>query len=101
MVYAATLTRAGQITVPKPVREALGAEPGQKIIFNVKKKSVSVERQKTAAEIAEEIDKLIPDDARAHHMKNYAGMTSVEMQEKWLETPDAAKYFQEEMERTL
>lgn len=99
MVYAATITKTGQITVPKPVREALEVEPGQKIIFNIKKKSVSIERQKTAAEIAEEIDALIPDDVRAHHMREYAGMTSSEMQDKWLDSPDAIAYFRKERVR--
>jgi len=31
----ATLTSKGQITIPQPVREALGLKPGQKLDFRV------------------------------------------------------------------
>ena len=45
----------------------------------------SIERQKTATEIAEEIDALFPDNVRAYHMKEYVGMMiSTEVQKKWL-----------------
>lgn len=101
MGYGATLTRTGQITVPKSVREWLGLKPGQRVMFRKKKGSIVIEREKTAAEIAEEIDKLIPDEVREHHMANYAGMTAAEVQEKWLESDDAKEYFEEERRRTL
>ena len=101
MVYTATLTKTGQITIPKPVRAMLGIEPGQKITFRKTKNAVAIEREKTPTEIAEEIDALIPDDIRARHMREYAGMTSAEMREKWLESPDAEDYFKEERARTL
>lgn len=100
MVYAATLTRAGQITVPKPVREALGAEPGQKIIFNIKKKSINIERQKTAAEISKEIDKLIPDYVR-ENVKKHAGKTAGEFREEWLSSDEAKEYYAERLRRCL
>ena len=100
MVYAATITKAGQVTIPKPVREAVGVDLGQRIIFNIKRGTVTIKREKDAAEIAQEIDALIPDEARAHHMQEYAGMTSAEIQEKWLKTPDAVSHFKEEEART-
>ena len=101
MVYTATLTKTGQITIPKPIRAILGIEPGEKITFHEGRNAVRIDRAKTAAEIAQEIDALIPDEARAHHMKEYAGMTSAEIQEKWLKTPDAVSHFKEEEARTV
>ena len=101
MGYAATLTRTGQITMPKSVRGWLGVESGQRVVFQREAGKVIIEREKTAQEIAEEIDKLIPDDIRKKHMEKYAGMTSTEMQEEWLKSDDAREYFQEEIERTL
>ena len=101
MSYAATLTRAGQITVPKAVREILGILPGQRVTFRRKDDVVIIEREKTAMEIAEEIDALIPDEAREHHMKEYAGMTASEVQEKWLESPDAQEFFTEDRRKAL
>ena len=100
-MYTATVTKTGQITIPKAVREMLGVEPGQRVVFRRSRTGATIAREKTAAEIAEEIDRLIPDEARGHHMKEYAGMTSSEMQEKWLETPDARKYFEKERRRTV
>ena len=101
MYYSATLTKTGQITIPKPVRLILGIEPGQRVIFKKTKDSVSIAREKTAEEISAEIDAIIPDETRAYHMREYAGMTSSEIREKWFKTPDAKKYFKEERKRTL
>lgn len=100
MTYVATLTRTGQITVPKNVREWLGVESGQRIVFKRRNNEVVIAREKTAMEIAEDIDKLIPDDVRAEHLKKYAGMSSEEMRQKWLKNGGAEQYFQDEMERT-
>ncbi len=100
MGYQATLTSNSQITIPKAVREVLGIVPGQRITFNVSKGRVSIEREKTAAEIAEEIDSLIPADAREYHMRHFAGLTSSSVQEKWSTTDEAKGYFEEEFRRT-
>jgi antitoxin PrlF len=35
MTHAAKLTSKGQLTVPKPVREALGLEEGDTVVFRV------------------------------------------------------------------
>lgn len=101
MSYTATVTKTGQITIPKAVREMIGVEPGQRVVFRRNRTGATVTREKTAAEIAEEIDRLIPEEAKEYHMREYAGMTSSEMQEKWLETPDARKYFEKERKRTV
>ena len=99
MIYTATITKTGQITLPKGIREILGVAPGQRVTFRREKKAVLVEREKTAQEIAKEIDALIPEDARRHHMENYAGMTSAEMQEKWSETEEARDHYSEMQRR--
>lgn len=101
MGCAATLTKTGQITGPKWVREALGVQPGQRIIFRKEKNSIAMEREKTAAEIAEEIDALIPRDIREAYIKEYGGLTANEVQEKWLKSDDAKAYFEAERRRCL
>lgn len=100
MVYTATLTKAGQITIPKAVRQILGLKPGQTVTFHRDKDTIRLEGEKSATEIAHKIDELIPDDIRDDYMKNYAGLTSSEMQEKWLETPEAKVHFKEERKRS-
>lgn len=32
---ATTITRKGQVTVPKPIRDALGIDPGTKVTFDI------------------------------------------------------------------
>ena len=101
MAYTATVTKTGQITIPKAVREILGVKPGQRVVFRQSNAGTTIAHEKTAQEIAEEIDTLIPSEAKKHHMREYAGMTSSEMQEKWLETPDAHKYLEKERKRAI
>lgn len=37
MTYQTTLTRKGQLTIPKELREALGLEPGRRVILEREK----------------------------------------------------------------
>ena len=101
MGQTATLTKTGQITVPKWARDFLGVKPGEQIIFLKAKNKLEIKKEPTAAEIAEQIDALIPDEARKWHMEHYAGMTSAEMQEKWENSDEGRAYHQEEMDRCL
>ncbi|MBQ9180880.1 AbrB/MazE/SpoVT family DNA-binding domain-containing protein [Candidatus Saccharibacteria bacterium] len=100
MANTATITKSGQITLPKWAREAIGVLPGQRVVFRRTKNGITIEREKTAQEIADNISALIPDEAYAHHMQEYAGLTSAEMREKWAESEDARAFFKEEQERT-
>ena len=51
----ATITSKGQITLPKPIRQALGVDSGGKIVFDFNGKSVTVSR----ADAAEHVDPAI------------------------------------------
>ena len=101
MAQTATLTKTGQITVPKWVREYLGVKPGQSIVFKKEKNGMRIKREKTAEETAEAIDKLIPEEARRHHMEHYAGLTAAEARDKWAKSEEGRAYFREQMERCL
>ena len=37
-----TVTQKGQVTIPKPIRQALGVEPGQKVAFEKKKDQIII-----------------------------------------------------------
>ena len=51
----ATITSKGQITLPKPIRQALGVDSGGQVAFDFNGKSVTVKR----AQAAEHIDPAI------------------------------------------
>jgi len=51
----ATITSKGQITLPKPIRQALGVDSGGKIVFDFNGKSITVSR----ADAAEHVDPAI------------------------------------------
>lgn len=51
----ATITSKGQITLPKPIRQALGVDSGGKIVFDFNGKSITVSR----ADAAEHSDPAI------------------------------------------
>lgn len=99
MGYAATITKTGQITIPKWVREALGVEPGQRIVFRKTKDAVTIEREKTVDEVAAKIDELIPQEIRERHNREYGGLTTAEWERKWAESEDAKEYFAEKARR--
>lgn len=101
MNYAATLTKTGQITVPKWVREALGVEPGQRIVFRKEKDAVRVERERTVDEITEKIHAMIPEEIRQEYIRDYGGLTAEEAKMKWAESPEGRAYFEEELRRCL
>lgn len=101
MTYSATLTRTGQITIPKAVREALGVKPGQRIVFNIEKKTAKIERQKTVDEITDEIHALVPDYARKNFIEKNAGKTASEIREEWLKSNEAREYYEERRRRCL
>ena len=48
MGQTATLTKTGQITIPKWVREYLGVSSGDVIVFKRGREGMKIEREKTA-----------------------------------------------------
>ena len=100
MIYSATVTKTGQITIPKSVREILGVKPGQKVVFERKKDTITIEKSKTAEEIGAKIHALIPDYVRENAKKN-AGKTAGQIREEWLKSDEAKEYYAERLRRTL
>lgn len=101
MGYAATITKTGQITVPKWVREALGVKSGDRVIFRKEKQAVMIERERTTSELAEEIGALIPDQIRQAYINEYGGMTAAAAREKWAKSPEGKAYFEKELKKCL
>jgi len=43
MIWTATVSSKGQLTIPKPVRERLGLKPGAKVLFILREGKVEME----------------------------------------------------------
>lgn len=58
----ATVTRKGQITLPRAVRDAMGLEPGAEVDFEITPDGVWLRRRISRADIAKWIGYLPPTD---------------------------------------
>ncbi len=81
MIYSATITKTGQITVPKPVRNILGVKPGQKIVFEQGKDCVTITRRVSDDEFFAQLDAVVGEKAKKIAKKDGNKSTSEIMQE--------------------
>ena len=100
MNYTVTITKSGQITVPKSIREFLGVQPGQRLVFQRRSDAVVLEKGKTAEEVSREIQALIPDYVRKNAKKD-TSKTTGQIRNEWLKSDEAKRYYQERFEATL
>lgn len=91
----ATLTRSGQITIPKTFREYLGLKPGESVVFHKQKNTVAIERKKTVEEVAKEIQELFPADVRQNFQQT-AKKTAGEFREEWLKSDATREHYRAE-----
>lgn len=76
MTYSTTITQKGQITIPKPIREALGLEEGEKLEVELekRKKEIRIKPAYDFLEIAKKIKvkkRIDPIKAREYMEKFY------------------------------
>lgn len=62
MEIAATVTSKGQITLPKPVRDALGVHEGDRVVFRVLADRAVVARSPSLLDLASSVS--VPAEAR-------------------------------------
>lgn len=101
MGYAATITSNNQITLPKYIREFLGAKSGDTVTFTANRNTVTLHRTKTAKEVAEAIDSIIPEQVRDNFKRASQGKTATEIRDEWLQSDASTAHYQAELERTL
>ena len=46
-MYSAVITKSGQVTLPKELRDFLGVKPGERIVFRKLKDDVAIRRLKS------------------------------------------------------
>ena len=86
MRYTVSLTKSGQMTLPKELRDFLGIKPGEKVIINQERTGVSIHRKLTKQEFFAELDKNISPKTRRIAQKNLDKTTS-EMLSEYLDSP--------------
>ena len=85
-MYTVTITKSGQVTLPKELRDFLGVEVGGKITFDKVKDGVTIRRKLTEEEFFAEMDKNISAKTRRMIKKN-AGKTVSELKDEYLRSP--------------
>ena len=99
MGYTVSITSAGQMTLPKALREKYGIT--SKVLVEEDKKTgkIVIEREKTREEQLDEalthIDNLWTDEERAR-IKKYAGMSFKETVEELEKTPEGRREIEAE-----
>lgn len=88
MEWTTTMTRAGQITIPKALREFLNVRPGQKIALVRGKDAVSIARKMTVAEAFAAMDKVAVGEEVEAKIRKYRGLSARELREQLEESAE-------------
>lgn len=93
MEYSVAVTKSGQMTLPKAVREMMGITNRAIVRFS-RGKSVSVYKQPSMEErFAEVRASFSPETKEA--IKRTAGKTKEELEAEWLNSLESKKYYKE------
>lgn len=97
MSYSVAVTQAGQMTIPKILRDKFGI--GARVTVDETDDAIVVKREKTRREQLEEtiayIDSLWTDEERAR-MKKYAGLTFEQTIDEMEKTPEGRRAIEAE-----
>ena len=97
-MYTVTITKSGQITLPKELRDFLGVELGGRVTFHKTKNGVNIERKMTDKEFFDKLDSLKSSKTKAFikkHEAKLAKMSISEMKNEWAKSPAGKKYLEE------
>ena len=92
--YTVAVTKTGQMTLPKAVREMLGITTRAVVKVNKDKKAVSVYRVPTLEERLDELHKSL-DFGTKRALKKMAGKTASELRAEWDDSPEGKAYYKE------
>ena len=99
MIYSATITKTGQATIPKAIRDILGIDPGSnaRIIYHTHRDgSVSITRDLTYDEARAYLDSYFSDKKSKELVKKHAGKSASQLIDEWLASPAGKAHLQEE-----
>jgi len=89
-MYSAVITKSGQVTLPKELRDFLGVKPGERIFFDKKADRVDIRRKLTDKEFARALDANISPKTRKL-VKKHAGKTVNELMAEYMRSAKGQK----------
>lgn len=89
-MYSAVITKSGQVTLPKELRDFLGVKPGEKITFNKDATGITIRRRLTDEEFTQALDANISPKTRKL-IKKHAGKTVNELMTEYMQSPKGQK----------
>jgi len=94
MIYTTTITKSGQISLPKAIREALNLSIGEKVTLDCSKSKLIIKRKMTDEEFFAKMDSLISDKTRSLFKKN-AGKSVSELKAEYETTKNFKNDYKE------
>ena len=94
IMYSAVITKSGQVTLPKELREFLGLKLGGRVIFHKTKTGVNIERKMSDEEFLAELD-AIGKPISLEILRKTADKTVSEMKDEWAKSPAGQAYYRE------
>jgi bifunctional DNA-binding transcriptional regulator/antitoxin component of YhaV-PrlF toxin-antitoxin module len=94
MQYIATISSAGQITIPVKLRKFLGVDCGDVITINTTNETATIARKKDIREVLADLDKKQTTAVKAA-IKQNKGKTASELKNEWFDSPEGQKYLGE------
>lgn len=95
MLYTTTITKSGQISIPKAVRQTLDLNLGDKVILNCTKSSLTIKRKMTDADFFAKMDSLISDQTRSL-FKTHANKSVSELKSTYATTQNFKNDYKDE-----
>ena len=94
MSYSVAVTSAGQMTIPKALREMLGI--GDHVLVDREDDKIIVRREQTAEEILDELHALFTPEERRQMKEDYGGRLAKDILNEYYQTEEYQKRMKEE-----
>lgn len=100
MAFTTTISKSGQITLPKDFRNALGVDIGDQVTLDLDKKDktkVVLARQLTPDEFIKQIDQIMGNNTPKTQrlIKKHSGKTINQLRQEWDTSPTGQSYHKE------
>ncbi len=93
MTYTVALTKSGQMTLPKALREFLGVDGAKSVQIEKTKDGVQIQRRLSDEEFFAKLDAMKSEKTKAAIRRN-AGKTMSELRHEWAKSPAGKRYLE-------